>query len=72
MNLHCISESPSLKIVPELWDYWLIKGSPLKLDCIYTRPKNADPETFDFIYNGRVVEHRLDGFEVTFITNTHM
>ena len=62
-----ISESPlpSLKVVPELNDYWLLEGSPLKLDCIYTRPKTVTPQTFDFYYNGVLVENGKNGFTVS-------
>lgn len=59
------SASPSVKVVPELNDYWLLEGSPLKLDCIYTRPKNVNPQTFDFYFNGVLVENEKNGFTVT-------
>lgn len=57
--------SSSLKVVPEVNDLWLLEGSALKLDCIYTRPKDVNPQTFDFYFNGVLVENDKNGFQVT-------
>ena len=45
-------------------DLWLLEGSALKLDCIYTRPKDVNPQTFDFYFNGVLVENDKNGFQV--------
>ena len=53
-----------MRIKPELNDLWLTKGSQLKLDCVYTRPKTKQPQTFDFYIKGHLIQHGSHGFSV--------
>ena len=60
----CFTELLEVRIKPELNDLWLTKGSQLKLDCVYTRPKTEQPQTFDFYINGLLIQDGSHGFSV--------
>ena len=60
-----ITETYSVRIEPELTHLWLLDGSSLRLDCIYTRPSNAPADSADFYYNGQIISVDNNfGFEV--------
>ena len=56
----------TLTILPELPKLYLIKGSDLKIDCIYSRPDTSIPTSVDFYHDGNLIVHGENGFGVTF------
>ena len=61
--VHVFSEE-TLKIVPELTNVYLIKGSNLKIDCIYSRPSRQPSNPVDFYHGLTLIKDKQNGFGV--------
>ena len=60
----CFAVYSTVSIKPAFISLWRTKGSQLKLDCVYTRPKTEQPQTFDFYINGLLIQDGSHGFSV--------